>query len=96
MPTWELYELLTCKWQCSLDISEDKVRNRFAKWGGIPRFVLEDCDAAELNVNVSQTRYTFCCFFSLFLSNALPAVLVIFFSCDVARSLCVLSDDMLE
>lgn len=47
MPTWELHNLLKCKSQCSLDVSEDTVHIGFVKWGGIPRYVLEAHDFAH-------------------------------------------------
>lgn len=52
MPTWELDELLECNSKCSLHVSEEAVCTGFAKWGGIPRCVLEERDVNELDTKI--------------------------------------------
>ena len=54
MPTWELDELLECNSKCSLHVSEEVVCTGFAKWGGIPRCVLEELDVNELDTKIEE------------------------------------------
>ncbi|PKY41943.1 hypothetical protein RhiirA4_540004 [Rhizophagus irregularis] len=47
MPVWSLDEINTCRTKIFTDISEEKVRELYLKWGGIPRYILEG--ATNLN-----------------------------------------------
>jgi hypothetical protein len=50
MPTWTLDEIMKCRlhiFNDRSDNSEEAVTNRFSRWGGIPRYVLQKTDKED-------------------------------------------------
>jgi hypothetical protein len=50
MPTWTVDEIMKCRLQIfsdQSDNSEEAVKNRFSRWGGIPRYVLQKTDEED-------------------------------------------------
>jgi hypothetical protein len=44
MPVWERKEIDDCRNKIFYDIEKKKVEELFLRWGGVPRFVLEQAD----------------------------------------------------
>jgi len=49
MPVWDVQEIESCRARCYSGQAVDKVLERFQRWGGIPRFVLEKFDTDSQN-----------------------------------------------
>jgi hypothetical protein len=50
MPTWSIDEIMNCRqhiFSGQSDNFEDAVRDRFSRWGGIPRWVLQNTDEED-------------------------------------------------